>query len=268
MTRRAHADYHSGMPNGLSLLIVFLTVVLPALSWAIGKMRDQMELKRKRDEWLRQREEALRTGRPVEGEEGAAAPATASRASEVEARQRQLQELAARRQEQIRKIQEQQRQRSTAVRTQGSSPSGSPAQGAPPTPRPATPRPARPGQRPQPGVPYSPSNRPARQGPPTPRAVQQPPVPEPGAAPKRQLDARGKAETQEKMHELKRRQLVLAEERRKRLGMGRLSRGRTQTESRQRKSLGVLGELNHKELRRAIVLSEVLAPPLSLREEQ
>ena len=28
MTRRGHADYHSGMPNGLSLLIVFLTVVL------------------------------------------------------------------------------------------------------------------------------------------------------------------------------------------------------------------------------------------------
>ncbi len=245
--------------NTVQFLILAFMLGAPAVSWIIGKLRDQLEQKRARDEWLRRREEELRTGRASEEQP---AGATAERNPDLE-------ELAARRQEQIRRLKEQQARQTGA------------AAARPPKPTAQRPRPRPAGgstaSRPQPGVPYSTGQkgpRPARPGagtptrprpqsqrpqPQRPAPAPQPVAPSPGDTPRRLLDPAHLAQSGQKMHALEHRRLQLAAERQKRLGL----RAQAAPVHRSRR----IGRLSRADLRRAVLMNEILQPPVSLRKD-
>ncbi len=103
--------------NNATLLIFLLPVLVSGLNWLSRKLKEQAELKRLQQERERLRLEALRTGRFDEAAALAARPtpqAAAAAAAEAAEQQRreQLAELAARRQRQLEELR---RQRQAAL---------------------------------------------------------------------------------------------------------------------------------------------------------
>lgn len=112
------------MSTQFVILLIFAGI--STLSWVFGKLREQAELKRARDEARRRRDEELRTGRAVE------TPAPGTRQSAAQSR---AQELAARRQAQLEQLRRQQQARAQVavpggvVIVRGPQPPGAPARG-------------------------------------------------------------------------------------------------------------------------------------------
>ncbi len=117
------------MSNQFYLFAIVASLSL--LSWIVGKLREQAEIKRAKDEARRRQDEQLRTGRAAGAPGGAAANAPAGASA---------QELAARRQAQLEALRRQQQmnQRSRAVGTAAPRPMGQPG-GPPGGPRPMGP---------------------------------------------------------------------------------------------------------------------------------
>ena len=169
------------MGNNSQLIILLIFATISALSWVFGKLKEQSELKRARDEARRKRDEELRTGRVEQ-------PSPTSRMPPTPAQVR-AQDMAARRQAQLEELRRQQQ-----ARTQMTLPGGvvivrgpvpGPTAPAPPRRGPAVPTtvPA-PARRPQ-GRPSGPTAAPrgtARPAPSTP--------PKPVSAPLREAAAR------------------------------------------------------------------------------
>ena len=151
------------MNNWTNFIWLFLVIGAPAISWTLGKLREQYEKKRLRDLQRSRETEALRVQRVTDRKEQPDPEAE---------RAQKLAELAARRQAQL----EQLRQRRVQMGAQA------PAVQAPPPARPPQ-RPMRPGvpATPRPGTPSVPQRRPAAQAPPQPRpaATAQPVRPRP-----------------------------------------------------------------------------------------
>lgn len=89
------------MSTQFIILLIFGGISM--LSWVLGKLREQAELKRARDEARRRREEELRTGRSGDAPDSMDARQTAART--------RAQELAARRQAQLEQLRRQQQAR-------------------------------------------------------------------------------------------------------------------------------------------------------------
>jgi len=85
------------------LVIILIFAGISTLSWVFGKLREQAELKRARDDARKRRDEELRTGRSEQEPSPAAARPTAA--------QSRAQELAARRQAQLEQLRRQQQSR-------------------------------------------------------------------------------------------------------------------------------------------------------------
>lgn len=104
--------------NNIQFVILILAFAAPAIGTAVQKLREQQEIKRRRDDLRRQREEALRTGRGGAAEAGvaeapAAKPGAASRDPQ------RLRELAAKRQAQLEALRERQRAQAARRREDG-----------------------------------------------------------------------------------------------------------------------------------------------------
>lgn len=230
-----------------SLWIILLAFGVSAASWVIGQLRDQSRRKRARDEAQRRYEEHLRTGRSVE--EQPQAPAV-SRA----------QELAERRQAQLRELRRQQEASrgvpATVVVARQSSA------------QPTAPRGVRPTGLP-PGV--------VVERIPAPAGGRKPSGP-PHAAPPRRIvvDPRAEAERRRLAERTERMRLARQAELAAQAEEESLRRRRAALASRPAASeppspalrapmIMPLGASRH-ELRRMIVAMEVLGPPLALRE--
>lgn len=157
------------MQNWTNFIWLFLVIGAPAISWSLGKLREQYEKKRLRDLQRSRETESLRVQRVTDR--------TEQPDPEAE-RTARLAELAARRQAQL----EQLRQRRVQMGVQA------PVVRAPGPPTGTPQRPMRPGvpiPAPRPGTPSVPQRRPAAQAPPQTRpATTAPPVrPRPVARP-------------------------------------------------------------------------------------
>lgn len=108
----------SNFPGLMNFLVFFLAFGLPLIGWVFGKVKEQREAKQLRDEMKRRREEQLRTGRTGDVEQ--AAPASrpsrisgrvdaADESGGVSAERQRLQDLAAKRQAQLRELRARQR---------------------------------------------------------------------------------------------------------------------------------------------------------------
>lgn len=126
--------------SSIHLILILLVFGASALSWVIGKLREQAAVKRMKDEARRRTDEELRTGRITD------APAEPSRSSELA----ELRELAARRQQQLQQMRQTQKQ--TAAQRREDAARG-------PAPVPIRSTPSQPS--PRPGVPGFPGKRPA-----------------------------------------------------------------------------------------------------------
>lgn len=93
------------MQGNYHLLAVLAFFAFSALSWVIGKLREQAAIKKSRDEARRNRDEELRTGRAVE------APAQ-TRGGELA----ELRELAAKRQQQLQQMRDMQKRSAAAAK--------------------------------------------------------------------------------------------------------------------------------------------------------
>ena len=91
------------MGNNSQLIILLIFATISALSWVFGKLKEQSELKRARDEARRKRDEELRTGRVEQ-------PSPTSRMPPTPAQVR-AQDMAARRQAQLEELRRQQQAR-------------------------------------------------------------------------------------------------------------------------------------------------------------
>lgn len=151
--------------QNLHLLILLLFFGFSAVSWVIGKLREQAAIKKARDEMKRARDEQLRTGRAPEPVAGGQPPP--ARTSELN----ELRELAAKRQRQLEQMREMQQQGLRAQRTAAQTPARDPrqAQVPMPFPIPGIPLPA-----PKPGGAGGPGGMGAPGGPGVPRAPRPP----------------------------------------------------------------------------------------------
>ena len=249
------------------LLILLLAIGAPAISWIFGKLREQAELKKARDTAKRRQDDSLRTTQLTNRSAPAPTPETQ--------RERERQELAARRQAQLRELRQRQYERATRPGTvvRGPAPTGARPQ-VPQMPRQPTPR--SPGPL-RPGIPAPPTTArrtppvaaPARPGPgrpmpaparPTPPSTARrstgapPPVARPRVEPAGRKPAPtpvAKTEAVARGHNVE-----VAREHR---GVGRDVRGML---------IGPDGETRSRaDLARAIALTEVFGPPISLRLE-
>jgi hypothetical protein len=246
------------MSNQFYLFAIVATLSL--LSWIIGKLREQAEIKRAKDEARRRQDEQLRTGRSS-GAPAANAPAGAS-----------AQELAARRQAQLEALRKQQQinQRARAVGTAAPRPMGQPG-GPPGGPRPMGPDPRQPGF----GVPQTTTRGP------TPLPGQQPqrPAARPQQAPqqqRKQNQQRGESSRQQRRIEVVAQPFEPPEPppvvRRSAFAPPPPAAAPVHAEVRAGPK-GLLFNADGRarspaELRRAFALMEVLSPPLSMRDEQ
>ena len=137
------------MQNWTNFIWLFLVIGAPAISWSLGKLREQYEKKRLRDLQRSRETESLRVQHVTDRTEQPDAEAE---------RAQRLAELAARRQAQL----EQLRQRRVQMGVQ------TPVVQAPAPPARTPQRPMRPGvpAAPRPGTPSAPVRRPAAQVPP------------------------------------------------------------------------------------------------------
>jgi hypothetical protein len=143
------------------LIIVLLFFAFSAISWVVGKLREQAAIKKARDEMKRTRDEELRTGRAV-------APPAPTRGGELA----ELRELAMKRQQQLQQMRDMQKRGPQTAR------SGTPEilVGAP-LPVPGLPN--RPGTLSAPGIPGTPGI-PGRPRPIPPQTVRPVPLPNRG----------------------------------------------------------------------------------------
>ncbi len=248
------------MPNWLNgniiqILIVLLFVGSSFFGWVVKELQKQAERKRMEAEIQRRRTEALRTGR-VEAETKPAAPARTT-ASQTPAQPASLEEIAARRQAQLdelrRRRAQQAAQQAARQRAQASAQAGAPA-GRPQTqpvpvqrrtPAPPQRSPRQPqATRPQAGTTQG-GLRPV-QAPTRPRQA-----PAPVAAPKRRRPQPERVTEHVQDH-----------------GFDELSakaRPAFVHHDSALMSAVIPARLTHADMRRAIVLSEILAPPVSMR---
>lgn len=267
--------------NNPQFLVLLIFFALSGLSWAVNKAREQKQIKQAREAQHRRREEELRTGRASGEEDGSVGPSAPLPS---------LQELAAKRQKQLEEL----RARQQAKARDGGRPGpvarpipGSTVRQAPPT-VPNAPRPVRSATPPIP-VPR-PAGSPGR-GVPKPARGSQPPrpigqgVPGPprgrGAAKRKPIvigSAPAKPRTPAPVRRIEddrpvRRGIAAS------LDMITDDFGESSTKGLltdiHAESMGVTAEttnlvekgmLSRASLRQAIIMNEVLSPPVSLRE--
>lgn len=150
-----------------SLLIIALAFGAPAISWLFGKLKEQHELKKARDAARERQQESLRATHIVDRTE---------RPAPEQQRERQVSDLAARRQAQLRELRERQARSTSTPPVVTRAPSAptrpTPTRSNPPAPPARQPQPLRP------GVPASrrPGPRPPRTTPPQARPAPPRPV--------------------------------------------------------------------------------------------
>jgi hypothetical protein len=229
--------------------IVFLILVLgiPAISTIAKKLRDQHEAKRLRDEKERRRMEFLRTGRTAPTQ--AAAPPTAQPGTPAAARQR-LQDIAARRQAQIEELRRR-RQQASGQATSAPAPARPSAGGIAPT----TSRQAPPTRMPAPQRPVA--QRPAG-------APQQGPSAQ-DIARRREMERRRKA--QEAAKRQARRSAEQAQQARDAIPVPPQPRSTEQVHTATPSGTSFVSKMRLEDWRRAIIMQEVLSPPVSMRED-
>lgn len=247
----------------ISVLVYIGVLLFPAIVAVGKKLQEQKETRRVTQERERRRHEVLRTGRANTPEPAAPRPAL----SPAAARQQRLQELAEKRRAQLEEIRRR-REGAPAART-----SAPPRPNAPsrPTARPQAPRPSpqpqqrtsaqRPQARPAPPRPTTPVQRaPARRPQPVPRA--QPsigvrraprPAPSPAIGAERRDVASLSSATEAPVH-------------RTEVG-SRAARALRESPAPGSHLFGSRGAsgIGRLDLRRAIVLAELLGPPVSMR---
>lgn len=244
--------------NLTQLLILLLAIGAPALSWVFGKLREQAELKKARDAARRRHEESLRTTHLTER--------SPARLSPQEQRQRERQDLAARRQAQLRELRQRQHERvsrpgTVVVRGPG------PTMPQRPAPRPVGPLrpgvPAPPTGRRTPPVVAPPRSAPGRRMPPVAGSAPTTPVRRPTIVPGPTARARG----EEKRPEPARGGIAATE-----IGQGRaveaLRRPRGVGPDVRGMLIGADGRPRPRtELAKVVALAEVLSSPIALRSE-
>ncbi|MFM9957067.1 MAG: hypothetical protein ACKVZJ_03260 [Phycisphaerales bacterium] len=109
--------------NNLQLLLIILVFGFSAISWVIGKLREQAAIKKARDELRRARDEQLRTGRTPE-EAGSGPSEAKTRSGDLN----ELRELAMKRQRQLEQMKEMQQQQMRSQRTAAQTPTRDPRQ--------------------------------------------------------------------------------------------------------------------------------------------
>ncbi len=255
------------MGGGSGHLIILLIVFgMSAISWVIGKLREQAAIKRMKDELKRRQEEELRTGRTSE-------PSQPTKLSELQ----QLRELAIKRQQQLEQMRAAQRTAGQADAARARGTLGAPSQGgpvvlipSPPIPTGRIPKPTR-----APGVPGIPG------GPGVPRTIPGGGRPAGGAGSSRPVPRRAaEPEPQRTLARPPATVPVPEPARGVTQGRGRLMEIASAQSDRAgdagRPSAPAAVELaalvglrarggGAAELRRAILLSEVLGPPVSAR---
>ncbi len=254
------------MGSNIQLIVVLIFLAFSGIAWVVRKFREQREMQRLEQQRARMRDEMLRTGRVPEGadlgpQQPTAAPVAAPVASDPKAR---LRELAEKRRAQLQDLKQRQAARGTGGTTiqtprpaparpvgpRGAPVGGRPGTGARPvpvSPRQSTPRPT---PRPRPQSPVQGTTT-RRQVPPAPPA-QRPPAPaRPRPTTRREVPARPARRTETK------RPLTSP-----------LHQPTSQQQPRAPRSVPqgqrVLN-LRGTNLRDAIILSELLAPPVGTR---
>ncbi|TVQ59292.1 MAG: hypothetical protein EA379_11330 [Phycisphaerales bacterium] len=249
----------------IDLLIVLIALGAPFLQWLIVKLREQAEVAKRKREHERQKAEALRTGRPIPAEPvGAPAAKSSTKADAARSRQERLREIRQRQMEEARK-----RQRPTA--SPAPRPTPSVRTGGAPTAQPTA------TQRPVP-IPTR-----QTQPTPTPRAPATIVGNAPGVSERaRQIEearrqqreklerARGDAEratrggaSGDKPGESRKYESVFATVRRARAA--HLGDEEEMAEELAVAASPLLGRLTRADARRAIVMMELLSPPIAMR---
>jgi hypothetical protein len=113
--------------NNPNIWLFLIFIILPALQWVAQRVKEKRDVAKATERIRRQKEEALRTGRPPAEEQAASAQRAQTQAS-LDAAQR---EAIQRRQEQLRELRQKQMQaqaeaRARARQTKGSSPRQTP----------------------------------------------------------------------------------------------------------------------------------------------
>ncbi len=222
--------------------IILIVVSMSFLSWLFGKIREQREIARIRQVRARQREESLRTGRGIQADSsrqptGAQTPRPgASQQERMQARQAQLKAL---REQQLERMRRQAQVRKTT----------------PKQPQ-KTPGPAQAGPRPAPSI------RPASAPQPRARRTRQ------TAPAQRRQPAPSRAAEQVRAVEMRLREEEKKAERarKRRLELAKKSAPPITAQGSAGVALSTAAPLTTEDWRRAIIMSEILAGPVSLRE--
>lgn len=242
-----------------SQFLIFAVVILFSILGTVGKKLKEKQDERQVSMERRRREaERLRTGRVEEPNE----PDQASAAAE---RQRRLDQLAESRRRQLEEL----RRRRAAAAAGTAAPSTATTQT--PTAAPAPPRPApRPAQRPTPSRP--PQQAPARSPAPRPRPTPQSrPTPTPAQRAQQRQERASLSRAPELANTPKKRPVAETPAPSRRPGAvssrGDAAERTMPAPAGQLGTLSSLRGLSRAELRRAIILTEVLAPPVSERPQ-
>jgi len=242
----------------LAIVIIFLS--LSGIGWLLRQLQEQAAIKRQRDEARRRELERLRTGRTGEDDDEPARPLTLEERI-AEARERRLEELRRR----------QAAEQGQVVLTQGGTQT-TPRQ----TPRVPQPRPAQVPQRPP-----ATQRNPVPQHTPTPQRPMQPPR---TIQTQTQPESQRAQSTRDRLIERQRELIERAQRGAAQQAQAAAARGANERQ-RQAPQAGranrpardsfpkagvrtrtpLLGHITHNDLRRAIVMSELLQPPVSMR---
>jgi len=260
------------MSSGLITILLFFGFTF--LSWLFGKLKEQAEVNKQRQATQRRREEMLRTGRGVQPQP-AGGPYAVRRPEGQPQAAMSAEELASRRQAQLRAMREEQLRR---LRQGAQRPGQGPGQGAAPTGGARSTSPQRPAQ---PGAaPARSGSAPVRQVQ-TGRPGQGPPSRTPQQPARRASSPPGAAPTSRKQQELLRRQADAARrarETRETPGADALAEGsdaslasrfmERSAPPAERKRTGFFGgrPLTAEELRRAVVINEIFNRPVGMRD--
>ncbi len=235
--------------NLVNLLVFALVIGAPALSWIVGKMKEAAEMKRLRDVSRRRMDEQLRTGRAAEDADPEAAPTPTAQPAKPARTASDLQALAQRRQAQLRALRQRQ--------------AGAPAPAAPPTVR-ARPVPTQAAPTSPAGSGHTVPVRPITMARPVPSARTQTPQrtvtsarPTARRVPAQQqpVDPRDAQQEALKAQYLKHRMTHRAAD---------ATAAAAAAATAVSKRMAIPGRA---ELRRAIILNELLSPPVALRDE-
>lgn len=238
--------------NWVNLLWVFLVIGAPAISWTVGKLREQYEKKRLRDMQRAREEESIRMTRIAD---------RGPRVDPEQERTDRLAELAARRQAQLEELRQRrgvQQQERREAPPQGPVIVGMPT-GAPP--RPGVPRAPRPQAPPTGRTPPGPSR-------PRPTVAAPTPVPPPAARPRgpvRPVTPTRPVETFERVMASAPTPIAANEVHSVDLDAALHRPHRTETSASVRAMLRGEGPGGRGALATALVLSEVLSKPMGLR---